>query len=281
MKDKLAEGHVARLEIKDSAGEVVKAFSTKPDRKKKESSLSPKEGMNTVTWDMRYEGAESFDGIVLWGGGTQGPMAVPGEYTATMTVGPAKKKDDDAEDGDEDSEGSSGSSAEVTFEIVKDPRASATQEDLQKQFDFLVGVRDKLTETHKAIKRLRDVRSQIDALSKRLAGKDEYKELIAKGKSLVKKMTEVEKRLYQTKNRASQDPLNFPIRLNNRLSALVSVVSSGDNPPTDQAYKVRDELTALIDAEVKTLNEAMEEGIAEFNAAVKEADIPAVFVDDE
>ena len=152
---------------------------------------------------------------------------------------------------------------------------------MQKQFDFLVGVRDKLTETHKAIKRLRDVRSQIDALSKRLAGKDEYKELIAKGKSLVKKMTEVEKRLYQTKNRASQDPLNFPIRLNNRLSALVSVVSSGDNPPTDQAYKVRDELTALIDAEVQTLNEAMEEGIAEFNAAVKEADIPAVFVDDE
>ena len=217
----------------------------------------------------------------MWGGGTQGPMAVPGEYTATMTAGPAKKKDDDAEDGDEDSESSSGSSAEVTFEIVKDPRASATQEDLQKQFDFLVGVRDKLTETHKAIKRLRDVRSQIDALSKRLAGKDEYKELIEKGKSLVKKMTEVEKRLYQTKNRASQDPLNFPIRLNNRLSALVSVVSSGDNPPTDQAYKVRDELTALIDAEVQKLNEAMEEGIAEFNAAVKEADIPAVFVDDE
>jgi len=294
LKEKLADGEVARIEITDPAGELAKVMSTKPDKKKKESSLDLKAGMNTITWNMRYESAESFGGMVLWGGGTGGPMAVPGEYTATLSIGTTPKKGDKSDDSegeadekdeteeeaDSDKDDST-ESASITFAIAKDPRASATDDDLQAQFDFLIGVRDKLTETHKSIKRLRDVRGQIDALMKRIRDKEEYKELRDKAKEIVKNLTTVEEKLYQTKNQAPQDPLNFPIRLNNRLSALVSVVASGDNRPTDQAYKVRDELIGLIDAEVEKLNSALDDGIEEFNAAVKKADIPAIFVDGE
>ena len=290
-KDELPEGQVARIEINDASDRTAVVFSTKPDKKKKEKSFDWKQGINTVSWDMRYPGAESFDGMILWGGGTGGPLAVPGEYEAKMTIAKSKdkeneKQDESESDGDASEETGESSVAElgsaaITFEILKDPRASATQEDLEAQFDFLMEIRDKLSETHKSIARLRDVRKQINGLSKRLEKKPEYKDLIKQGKAIVEKMTTVEKQLYQTKNQAPQDPLNFPIRLNNRLSALVGVVGSGDNRPTAQSYQVRDELVALIDKEIEQLNEAIADGISEFNDAVRAADVPAVFVEEE
>lgn len=298
-KEKLGENQVAKISIEDAAGSVAAVFSTKPDKQKKESSFEWKAGMNSVSWNMRYPGAESFDGLVLWGGGTQGPMAVPGEYTATLSIGQKEVKDEAEDSAESDSTEESdqpaeqvetnsdsadereSESASITFEILKDPRASATEDDLQAQFDFLIEVRDKLTETHESIKKLRDVRGQIKSLTKRLGKQDEYKDLIKQGDEIAKSLTTLEERLYQTNNRAPQDPLNFPIKLNNRLSALVSVVSSGDNRPTEQAYKVRDELVELIDKELSQLNDAIADGISQFNEAVREAEVPAVFVDNE
>ena len=121
----------------DAANNLVKTFSSKPDKELKQAELKLKQGMNEATWDMRYEGADTFDKLILWGGGTQGPRAVPGTFKAVLTLGDQTQ--------------------EVNFEIVKDPRATASLEDLQSQFEFLVAVRDKLTETHKTIKKLRDV----------------------------------------------------------------------------------------------------------------------------
>ncbi|MEM7454710.1 MAG: glycosyl hydrolase [Planctomycetota bacterium] len=246
--------------ITDPQGNVAKTFSTSPDkdadRSLNVSSMSADEGINQVRWDMRYAGAESFDRMILWGGGVQGPMAVPGTYTVTMTMGDQ--------------------TLESTFELMKDPRASATDEDLQAQFDFLIAVRDKLTETHSSIKRLRDVRSQINALKRRLDS-EEHAELIEAADEVVAKMTAIEERLYQTKNESNQDPLNYPIRLNNRLSALVSVVSTGDNAPTAQSIVVRDELIAEIDTHLAELYDVFNSDLSAFNDAVSKAEIPAIF----
>ena len=79
---------------------------------------------------------------------------------------------------------------------------------------------------------------------------------------LIEELEEVEKQLYQTKNQSPQDPLNFPIRLNNRLSSLVGVVAAGDNPPTRQADEVRDQLLAEIDLLLATQSRVADQGIA-------------------
>lgn len=280
MEKELADNESAKLVIKDSNDQVAKIFSTSPDKKAKESKLELKPGVNIVTWNMRYQAADSFDGMVIWGGGTRGPMAIPGTYSAQMIISKTTKKTDPSDSSSEANKGLEVVADESTmFEVKKDPRSSATAEDLQEQFDFLIIVRDKLSQTHKTIGRLRDVRNQINSLTGRIKEDSKFKELVDKAKDIDKDLGEIEKQLYQTQNQAPQDPLNFPIRLNNRLSALVGVVSGGDNRPTAQAIEVRDELINLIDQELDKINQTMEQKISEFNQAVANANVPAIFVD--
>ena len=249
----------ASLEILDSRGQVVATFRTKADKKKKEHALKLKAGLNSVVWDMRVPDADRFDGMVLWGGGTRGPRVVPGTYTARWTQG-----DDQVM---------------IEFQITKDPRSSATDEDLAVQFEFLIGVRDKLSEIHTAIKKLRDVRSQIKRLNQRLEG-ESYEELRAFGQELIKRMEAIERKLYQTRNQSPQDPLNFPIRLNNRLSSLAGVVGTGDFAPTRQSIEVRDMLLAEIDPLLTDLDKILTDDVAELNRKIDQAQIPAIFVED-
>jgi hypothetical protein len=217
-------------------------------------------GLNEVRWNLRYPNAKTFPGMVLWGGGTQGPTAVPGTYTANLKIG------------DEE--------FTTEFEIQKDPRSQSSIEDLQKQFDFLIVIRDKLSEVHKSIARTRDLKSQITAFKKRIADEEKYESLSEQATSLIKELTEVEEALYQTKNRSPQDPLNYPIKLNNRLSALVSVASTGDYAPTAQSFEVRDMLIAEIDELLAQQNEVVTKGIKKFNSAIRKAKVPAIWVEE-
>jgi hypothetical protein len=89
-------------------------------------------------------------------------------------------------------------------------------------------------------------------------------------------LTAVEEALYQTKNRASQDPLNFPIRLNNKLASLAATVARADAAPTAQAYAVYDELAARVDAELATLDRVLAQDVPAFNRLVHEKDVPAI-----
>ena len=164
----------------------------------------------------------------------------------------------------------------VSFEILKDPRSSGTEADIAAQFEFLVNVRDKLTETHEAIEEIRDVRSKIKGVVDRIDEEEDVDGLKELAELITERLTGIEEALYQTKNRSNQDPLNYPIRLNNRLSGVVGGASSGDFRPTDQSYHVRDEVTRLIDAELNLLREIMESDIPRFNQMVRDAQIPAI-----
>ena len=138
---------------------------------------------------MRYPGAKSFDGIVLWGGGLSGPLAVPGSYQVKLTQtrkslleSDAKVPDTSVQQDDSGAEVPAQAKPEfeqvVVFEIIKDPRSSASDEDLQTQFDFLIGVRDKLTEVHETIERIRDIRQQVQALKSRIVTSPTHGELV-------------------------------------------------------------------------------------------------------
>src|SRR5262249_41831642 len=215
------------LEILDAEGKVIRKFT--PNAEKPGDKIEPKAGTNRFVWDLRYPEAESFPGMILWGGLPQ-PVAVPGKYEARLKLGQHSEM--------------------VSLTVLPDPRASASPTDYDAQFKFVLACRDKLTEAHKAIKQLRDVRDQLTSLNKRLKDRDDCKDVLEAAKAIDKQMTAVEEALHQTKAKSSQDVLNFPIRLNNRMSSLAATVSSGANRPTDQAVQLKEELTAAIDAEL-------------------------------
>ena len=261
------------LEILDSKGELVRRFSNLDEENADDvggggeggggfggagapRKIPAKAGLNRFTWDLRGAEATRFKGLILWGGGLAGPRVVPGAYQARLTVG--------------------GKPLLASFEVRKDPRVAATQADYQARYDQHAKIRDKLTETHDAIVKLRDVRDQLKAVGDRskVAGKDST--IAVAATALSKKITAVEEALYQTQNKSGQDPLNYPIRLNNKMSALTSVVDAADSPPTDQAAAVYADLAAQMDVQLAALREALETGLAEFNRLVRERELPAV-----
>jgi len=215
-------------------------------------------GLNRFVWDMRYTEAVRFPGMILWSGETRGPKVVPGNYQVKLTV--------------------DGSTMTESFEVKADPRLTTTAADYAKQLDLSLKIRDKLNETHNAIIQIRDVKKQVDDLVKRLAGQTNAKPIADAGAALTRKLTDVEEALYQTKNQSSQDPLNFPIRLNNKLAALGGVVSRSETPPNEQSYAVYDELVAQINAQLQKLTQIMKTDVPAFNQLVRDANIPAIVV---
>src|SRR6266403_2382326 len=163
-----------------------------------------------------------------------------------------------------------------TFEVKADPRLTTTAADYAKQLDLSLKIRDKLNETHNAIIQIRDVKKQVEDLVKRVGG--QAKPIADAGAALNKKLTAVEEALYQTRNQSSQDPLNFPIRLNNKLAALGGVVSDGDYAPNEQSFAVYDELVAEINAELQKLAQIMKSDVPAFNQLVRDQNIPAIVV---
>src|SRR4029434_5957612 len=183
---------------------------------------------------------------------------VPGAYQVKLTV--------------------DGESMVQTFEVKKDPRLETTPADFGKQLDLLLKIRDKFSETSEAILQIRDARKQIDDITNRLKDLPSGKTIADAAKTLKANLAAVEEELYQTKNQSSQDPLNYPIRLNNKLAALTGVAGSADAAPTEQTYAVFDELAGKIDVQLRKLEEIMRNELPAFNKVVRGAGIPAVIV---
>jgi hypothetical protein len=258
-----------KIEILDEAGKVVRTYPSKnppPEgeeggfQRARGDGIPTEAGINRFVWDLHYEGAARIANSPLWGGGTDGPVALPGKYQVRLTV--------------------NGKSETAPFEIVPDPRLKVTQDDLKKQFDLMSAILGKVTQVHDAIGQMRDVRAQITALNKRLEAEKfaNAKAVADAGAALDKKMTVVEEALIQTKAKSGQDVLNYPIRLNNLLVALGGVVSSADASPTKQDYELWEELKQQSDAELAKWDEIKKTDLAQFNALVKQHDVPLIGV---
>lgn len=267
--DKKDEASKITLEILDSSGKVIRKFPKKEEGGESDEemffargggggALPADAGLNRFVWDLHYEEATKVPHAPLWGGGTEGPEALPGTYQVRLTV--------------------LGKSYTARLEIKPDPRVKTSQEDLTKQFDLLLKIRDKLTETDDAIIQIRSVRDQIDGFNKRLKDDPRQKEIADAGKALDKKMTEVEEALIQTKAKSGQDVLNFPVRLNNHLAALQGVVASADTAPTKQSYEVFDLVSQQVDEQLAKWKSIVATDVAAYNALVKQQDVPAIIL---
>lgn len=257
MKEAPADSVEVKVSFHEMDGTLIKEYSNKSkDRGMRLPALEA--GGNSFNWNMRYPDADRFDGMILWSGSMQGPLAVPGDYKVKMTLGEE--------------------SQEQVFTILKDPRSETTLEGFQEQFDFLISVRDKVTESHQAIKDIRTIRGQLNHFKGLWKGQEDKKELMEKANEIEKSIGEVEKALYQTKNRSRQDPLNFPIKLTNKLAHLNSLNGRGDFPPTKQSYEVRDEIGKQIDEQLGKFQQIKDNVLPEFNRMVKEKAVDAILV---
>src|SRR6185503_13218675 len=220
--------------------------------------LPAEAGLNRFVWDLRYPDATRFPGLIMWSGSTSGPRAALGTYQVKLTV--------------------DGKSLTQSFEIKKDPRLETTQADFARQLDLLLKIRDKFSETSEAVLQIRDARKQVEEITNRMKDQPSGKAIADAAKALNAKLTAIEEELYQTKNQSSQDPLNYPIRLNNKLAALTGVVGGSDSAPTDQSYVVYEDLAAKINAQLKKLEDTMRTDLPAFNKLVRDQDVPAVIV---
>jgi kynureninase len=141
-----------------------------------------------------------------------------------------------------------------------------------------MSINTKVSETHDAIVRIRDVREQVKGVADRAKSATKDTTITAAAKTLNEKLTKIEEALYQTKNQSSQDPLNYPIRLNNKLAALTGVVESATAPPTTQSFTVYQDIAGKIDAELGKLRSLIADDLAAFNRLVRDQSVPAVVV---
>ena len=264
-----------KLEILTAAGDPVRTFTDLPDpeasarrggrrgRGGSPDTLPVKRGINRFVWNLRYKDAERFPGMILWSGfGLSGPMALPGAYRARLTLGDPATGDTTVQ--------------EVAFTLVPDPTLAVSASDLEAQFAFQMAVRDELTKAHRAIKDIRALQQQLAGLEKRFSDQEAFAPLLETAKDLGEKITAVEKALYQTQNESRQDPLNFPIRLTDKLSSVNGAASFGQWRPTDAMVAVRDQLFAKIDEQLETWKTLRDEDIPALNEQARDLAMPAV-----
>lgn len=240
----------------DTKGDTIKTFSNTD----KKNMLKVKKGANQFVWNMSYDGAERLKGMIFWWASFNGPKAIPGQYKVHLNV-----------NGDVKSQ---------PFTVIADPRSESSLSDMQKQFDFIKDVNNTMDKAHKSIKKIRKINEQLSAFEGQYKDDDAVQDLVDKANELKEKFSEIEKALYQTKNRSGQDPLNFPIRLTNKLGHLNALVSMGDFPPTEQDIAVKNELTQKINVQLSAFNRLISDEIKAFNAAFNSKNLNYLFIEE-
>jgi len=246
-----------QLDILEKDGSLIQSFATgTKENKLNPAALKPLkvvQGGNRFIWNMRYPGFKAFDGMIFYSSPNTGPKAVPGMYKVKLTV--------------------NGASQEQEFKIVKDPRLSNSQKDYNNQFEFLITVRDEVSKANEAIIKIRNIQKDLKYLEEKTKGNPEFQKLIADYETA---LSVIENNIHMTKNQSRQDPLNYGIRINNRLAFLMADSQRGDYPPTQQAQQFFKELTKELQKEISTLDTLIETQTNIINKKVAQADIKMI-----
>ena len=262
-----------KLEFLDSSGEVIQTYTGTPsDRQRPQQGggfggfgfgggnrqPSATAGSHTFTWNMRYPAWKDFEGRIFWAAGPIGPRAVPGQYQVRITAGDVEQTRD--------------------FQIKLDPRVEAvTIAQLQERFDLALQIRDRVTEANEAVIQIRDVKKEVDD---RLEKTDDSG-IEEQGETVKTKMSAVEQEIYQVRNESNQDPLNFPIKLNNKIAALMGTVEGGEAEPTEQSREVYEHLSGLLQVELDRLQVIINTDLRRLNELLQENGLDPIVVSDQ
>ena len=233
------------LSFHDEKGNEIKKFSTSDEN----SELKVNEGGNVFVWDYKYPGAEKFEGMIMWSASLSGAKAVPGTYQVRLSVNNFKSQN--------------------TFEIMRSPTSESSVDQMREQFTFVNQINKTISKAHQSIEKIRRTKLKLNEFLNNFSDNKDAKNIVSKANFLIDSLSTVENALYQTKNESRQDPLNFPIKLTNKLGHIANLVTMNDFPPTDQDKRLMIELSKKIDKEIEILNKLMTNDVSEFNLSFK------------
>jgi len=247
-----AQPKTLTLDILDAQGRTVRSFNGEPPRKPGEDgegeggrrgpqrTVPMAAGMNRASWDLSSQPIVEFPGMILWGATQNGPTVLPGRYQVRLTA--------------------DGVSQTQPLSITKHPRRDISDADLQFQWDLATKIRDKVDEANLAVVNIRRIKKEAEEKSK-----DAPKEVVAAAETLASNLSAVEGDVYQVKNQSGQDPLNFPIKTNNRLASLLRVAITGEGRPTSNVEPIFEELAAELKAEQERLDKTLATDLVTLN----------------
>jgi hypothetical protein len=257
------------LEFLDTQGNVIETFEGTVEEARPQGQgfggffgggnrqPSMKVGSHSFGWNMRYPGYTDFDGRIFWAAGNTGPMAIPGRYQVRLTAGDVAQTQD--------------------FEIKLDSRLeNVTVAQLRERFELALKIRDRVSEANEAVIKIREIKGDVeDRLEQTDDDGIERQGIVVKDN-----LSEVEGEIYQVRNQSNQDPLNFPIKLNNKLASLMGVVERGEAAPTQQSYVVFDHLSGLLQTEFIRLNSIIQQDLQRLNELLQEAGLDPITVEE-
>ena len=246
------EGEVL-LTFEDQRGEVIKSFSSVLSSANKDDLRVPAgQGLNRFIWDMRYPDAvkhSSSVGAEGYFSTMRGPMAPPGTYTVALSV--------------------AGKSLTQTFEIRKNPLITASQDDIEAEFQLLLQIRDKVSESQEAVRRLQSIRNQLEGWVSRTEGTQAHQAVDQAAEGIKEKLAAIEEELARTAP-------GQPMKLGDKLAGLSVIVASADERPTQQSYDVYQEVGARVDLQTDSLRQIEENDLRQFVEVLNELSVPTI-----
>lgn len=238
------------VSIYDSKNTLIKTCSKSTESNK----LEWNNGMNIFNWDFTYTAPEKIpDGLIVWNGNLDAPIAAPGKYTAIFKI------DND--------------SSIVKFNILPEPQYSATQQDYENQLEMQLNIGNTFSSVIKHLDKIKTLRNQLNQY-KSLLGSEMPKNVTVLIDSIVKKITIVEEALHQTKAKSGQDVLNYPIRLDDKLSGLYNQASAGRGNNNKQVKEVYEVLKGLVDVQLSNFDNVLKNEVVSLNKLIHELQLP-------
>jgi photosystem II stability/assembly factor-like uncharacterized protein len=269
VKDAPKEKEEVTLEILDAQNKLVRKYSNL-DKKKAETppewpdlvplaeKIPVEAGLNLFTWDVRWEGPHELPGEPGAEFRDRGPMALPGHYQVKLTV--------------------AGKSYTQPLEVQLDKRLKVSQEDMQKEFDLAMNVQNTISDLHDAVREIREARTQINALNRRLGDQAQYKAVATAGQDLDKKMTPIEERLVQVQAKSSESNLNYPVLIDERLHGILGSIDNADGAPTEQQQQVAQELISQATPLIAQWKQMKSSDLVALNDMMKKESVPVVYL---
>jgi photosystem II stability/assembly factor-like uncharacterized protein len=226
------------LTFLDGRGEVIQSHASDADD---EEQRPPAEaGGNRFVWNMRYPDARGVSDYTMVN--LTGPLAPPGGYAVELAV--------------------DGRTYRQSFEIAKDPRVSTTQQEFDDQFELLIAIRDKLSQTHDVVRETRNTREQVDAIVENAGSTPDARQIADTAEPIGEELWSIEDELIQFRATGGQQLWNFPMMLNNKLASLAGFVGRADARPTVQQYEVFNDLSQRVDRQAMRLQTLIETDVA-------------------
>jgi photosystem II stability/assembly factor-like uncharacterized protein len=255
----------AKLEILDN-GKVIRSFTNEQKKKDEapeegerdaaEEHIPAKAGLNRFVWDLRYEVPAKIPLAVYDAGDPIAPLVLPGTYQVRLTV--------------------AGKSQSAPFEVNMDPRVQTSADDLRRQFELMLKLRDRQDELNKTVMAIRETRAQLQSIEKRLGSDEPEKSLVTASADLRKKISAIEEELVQVNGKSSEDFANYPVKLDNKFSALQNLVDSADTAPTAAEQAVFADLDQRFEAQLVKWRDVLAKDLPAINDAMQKHNVPLI-----